>query len=97
MDVLVEVAKCLESLPSDLLLLTASNGRQFSLYHGTFVAEISVGAQNHAYRVSLLGGTRIIASGRADTLEGAVDVSLAMLRGLRAGVNASAASLSCQA
>ena len=97
MDLLGEVAKCLESLSSDLLLFTASDGRQFSLYHGSFVAEISIGPYNHVYRVSLLGGTQAIASGTADTLEGAVDTSLAMLRGLRAGVDASAASFSCQA
>jgi hypothetical protein len=92
MDIVQELATCLESLPSDLLLYTVNNDGDLSLYYGNFVAEISLGSWQHAYRVSLVGGTRVIAAGRADTLEDAVGTSVAMLKGLRTGVAAAAAT-----
>jgi hypothetical protein len=95
MDIVQELATCLESLPSDLLLYTVNNDGHVSLYYGTFVAEISLGSWQHAYRVSLVGGSGVIAAGHAATLEDAVGTSVTMLKGLRTGVHAAAATVSC--
>src|SRR5262245_26841150 len=47
MDIVQDLAKCLESLPADLLLYTLDNDSHLSLYYGNFVAEITVRARDH--------------------------------------------------